>query len=112
MTALKIGRAMRKPFYVDVVRVTKDNMAQVAEWCSGELRMLNREGSEPVPYIQVQVIRPVNDRQTRAFAGDWVIKTETGWKVYTHKAYKDSFDNLPEVPLEYQTQEDLQVACA
>jgi len=45
----------------------------------------------------VQVIRPVNDRQTRAFAGDWVIKTETGWKVYTHKAYKDSFDMIPEI---------------
>ena len=91
MSQIKTVRAMRKPFYVEAVRVTADNMALVAQWCEGEIRVLKRQNADEALYIQVHVVRPLNDRQTKAFVGDYVLRAGAGWKVYTHKAYKEAF---------------------
>ena len=88
---------MRKPFLVEGVRVTEENMAAVAEWCSGQVDSTIPMGKKyPVNYVKVRVIRPLNERQTRAFKGDWVLYAGTGYKVYSDKAFKDSF-----VPAQY-----------
>lgn len=94
-------RFIRKPLYVDAVQITHENFAAVAEWCQGEVRTNN--GDEPVSddginpsatYIRVRVHNPKNVRQTKAFVGDWILYTERGYKVYTQKAFRNSFDEV------------------
>ena len=79
----------RMPFYVDAVRVTEENIDSVVKWCQGE----KREDTEGL-YIKVRVHRPLTDRQTRAYLGDWVLYAGTGYKVYTDKAFEKSFEKV------------------
>lgn len=98
---LKIEKYTRKPFPVDAVQVTEDNLSEVALWCGGDIHTSTKTlrddqgvetGKIKLPYIKVDVHRPLNDRQTKAFVGDWVLKSESGFKVYTLKAFDGSFE--------------------
>lgn len=84
----------RKPFYIDAVQVTDKNMTLIAEWCQGAVRVTKRDNKDGIDekYIKVRVHRPLNDRQTQAFVGDWVLYAGTGYKVYTNKAFINSFE--------------------
>lgn len=86
----------RKSFPVDAVQVTEENMEDVADWCQGTLE--KTEPSEGKPegerYIQVRVHRPLSPRQTRAFVGDHVLYAGTGYKVYTDRAFQNSFEEV------------------
>lgn len=93
-------RFQRKPFYVEAIQVTEENMAEVAEWCGGPIkhtRPKSSENVEPAPYIQVPVISPKSVRQTRGYVGDWVLKAGEGFKVYADKSFKQSFVTAPVV---------------
>lgn len=84
---------VRKPFYVEAVQVTAENLEQVAEWAKGEIRRAqgpNGEGEQS--YIKVWVQRPLDERQTMAFVGDWILYAGTGFKVYTQRAFDKSFE--------------------
>jgi hypothetical protein len=84
---------VRKPLYVDAVRVTLENFDEVAAWCQGEVLQDEVPGSGTrKQYIKVRVHNPKNPRQTKAFVGDWLLYTERGYKVYTNKAFHASFD--------------------
>lgn len=83
----------RKPFFVDAVRVTEDNLDQIAQWCGGEIRTKVIKG-EANKYVHVPVKRALNVRQTQAFIGDWVLYAGSGFKVFTHKAFETYFDNV------------------
>lgn len=78
---------VRKPFEVEAVEVTDANIEQVAEWCQGTLQ-IEENGRQ---FIKVRVARALNERQTKAYAGDWVLYAGTGFKVYTPKAFKKTF---------------------
>lgn len=89
---------VRKPLYVDAVKVTKDNFAEVAAWSQGTIK--NADGSEitrinPVKgsqYIAIQVHNPINARQRTAYVGDWILVTQQGFKIYTDTAFLKAFD--------------------
>jgi hypothetical protein len=85
---------VRKPFVVEGYQVTPENVEELADWCGGEVKI--SEGRKPgqgsQKYIKVAVKRPLNDRQTRAYPGDWVLSAGTGFKVYTEKAFVGSFE--------------------
>lgn len=84
-----------KPVFVKVVPVTEDNLADVAKWCGGEIISAPRFKDGPeMRCVKVEVFRPVSPRQTHAFPGDRVIQLPkgAGWKVYTKKAFSESFD--------------------
>lgn len=83
---IEIVQYTRKPFNVDAVQVTAENIAEVTGWCKGAIE---HDGS--VPFIKVQVARVIDERQTKAFVGDWVLYAWTGYKVYTDKAFKKTF---------------------
>ena len=83
---MEIEKYTRTPFTVDAVQVTKENMEEVREWCDGLIRENDDE-----TFIQVRVARPMNVKQTRAFATDWVLKAGRGFKVYTDKAFRKNF---------------------
>lgn len=86
---LKTDKFARKPFYVDAIQVTGENMEAVAEWCQG-----NVVKAEPpkASYIKVRVHRPMTPRQTQAFVGDWVLYAGTGFKVYNDRAFRNHFE--------------------
>ena len=92
---MNIQQFVRLPFYVDAVQVTQDNMAEVAEWCSGRIQQADLR-SGPVDYIKVAVPHTVSERQTMAFVGDWVLKAGKTFKVYTQKAFDGSFEAIDE----------------
>jgi hypothetical protein len=84
---------IRKPLYVDAVRVTAANFDDLAQWCDGEVQIEElKESGGTRKYIKVRVHNPKNPRQTKAFVGDWILYTERGYKVYTNKAFRTAFD--------------------
>jgi ASC-1-like (ASCH) protein len=88
-------RYIRKPLYVDAVRLTGSNFDEIATWCQGEILQDEVPGKGTgKKYIHVRVHNPKNARQTKAFVGDWLLYTERGYKVYTNKAFHASFDEF------------------
>jgi hypothetical protein len=97
--ALQLVDYVRKPFRVKAVEVTEDNFNEVAQWCNGEILVAGEEDGTKSgqQFIKVQVKRPLSERQTRAYVGDWVLSALQGpasFKVYTPKAFEDSFDKV------------------
>lgn len=87
MIELDILEYVRRPFEVQAVQVTEENLQTVADWCEGELR----ETADGKQFIKVKVYRPVSSRQSRAFVGDWVLYSGKAYKVYNTKAFEQSF---------------------
>jgi hypothetical protein len=94
---------IRKPLYVDAVRVTAQNFDEIVAWCQGEVLTEEVEGTGTTKkFIKVRVHNPKNPRQTKAFIGDWLLYTERGYKVYTNKAFRGAFDLVgTEEPIAY-----------
>lgn len=92
---LVLTEYVRKPFIVKAVKVTDENMNEVASWCGGTVKKSDtgQEGGMEgdVYYIKVEVKRPLDDRQTRAYVGDYVLAAGRSFKVYTDYAFKKSF---------------------
>lgn len=86
----------RKPFYVDGIQVTEENINDVAAWCGGEVLEQEPKKGDPKKYIKVDVRRPLHHRQTMAFVNDWILKAGTGFKVYTESAFDSNFDPVEE----------------
>ena len=86
---MKTHKFARKPFYVDAVRVSETNIEEVAQWCDGII-----EDSSEGKFIRVKVHRPLTERQTQAFIGDWVLFAGSGFKVYVPKAFDKSFEKV------------------
>ena len=85
---LDLKSYVRRPFTVTAIRVTDENMSDVADWCEGEIRTTANGTS----FIKVNVNRPATARQTRAFVGDWLLYAGRGFKVYTDRAFELSFE--------------------
>lgn len=98
---METRRFTRKPFDVDAVQVTAENMDEVARWCQGNVVDNGRDDK----HIKVRVIRVLSERQTQAFVTDWVLYAGTGYKVYTNRAFKNSFEPLDGVAKDRAVQE-------
>jgi len=91
MTELNTRRFYRKPFGVDAVQVTEENLGAITSWCDGNLKVEWTAAGQAKNYVKVPVLMPLNERQEKAYVGDWVLKSETGWKVYTDRAFHKAF---------------------
>jgi hypothetical protein len=80
----------RKPFYVDAIQVTKENLEEVAKWCRGKIETTDNGAT----FILIDVHRPLSPRQTQAFLGDWILQAGSGFKIYTPKAFEKSFEKV------------------
>lgn len=103
-------QCIRKPLYVDAVRITGANFDAVADWCQGEIHSEGADHTEKIgkKFIRFRAHNPKNPRQTKAFVGDWLLYTERGYKVYTNRAFHASFDKVTatdEQPLEFPREE-------
>lgn len=93
--SIQTTKYVRKPLFVDVIQVTEENFAEVAQWCQGEIH------DDPSGrYIFVRVHSQRNPRQNKAYVGDWILYTERGYKVYTTKAFFASFELVEPVQSE------------
>lgn len=89
----------KKPLFVEAVRVTRRNFADLTKWCDGKVEI---EGADHhkhpgAKYIKIDAHNPLNARQTKAFVGDWILQSERGFKVYTHQSFCESFDLVVEL---------------
>jgi hypothetical protein len=93
---------VRKPLFVDAVRVTTANFEELAAWCQGEIVRDEKQTGHRKRHIKVRVHNPKHPRQSKAFVGDWILYTDKGYKVYTNMAFRQSFDETetPSVPIE------------
>lgn len=84
---------MRKPFYVNGIEVTRDNMDSVAHWCQGHVI---QDGDRS--FIRVPVERATTRRQTEAYVGTWVtVSKQDGkrsFKVYNREWLIKNFFEL------------------
>lgn len=96
---IKTNSYARKPLHVKAVQVSPENISEVSAWCKGVLMSNNLPSGGSAPFIKVDVHRPMNERQTKAFVGDFILQSERGFKVYTEKAFYNSFDVLEETVL-------------
>lgn len=95
---MKVQTYVRKQFPVQAVEVTAENMKDVAEWCGGKIQPLINTGASVIAeHIKVRATSPRTPRQTQAFVGDYVLKSPMGTKVYTEKAFRNSFELKEEV---------------
>jgi hypothetical protein len=99
--ALKVEKYVRKPFAVDAVEVTEKNIYEVAKWCGGRVRRNPQRWGEHAgqKFIRVNVPNALSERQTMAYPGDWILSSNTGkngFKVYTPKAFENSFQKQAE----------------
>lgn len=82
----------RRTFRVQAVRVTKENMRDLAEWCGGELARTLDENYRD--YISVPVGQ-VNGRVrlARAYVGNWITRlTEANnFRVYKDSSFTEAF---------------------
>lgn len=85
----------RKPFTVMAVRVTEENLREIADWTRGTLVVKTEDGTE-TSFVKVPVRQAMTDRQTEAHPGDWVLKMGTSFKSYTDAAFTKNF--VPEDP--------------
>lgn len=96
----------------DYAKVTDNNLRKACDWygevyvkaventrpgdyvkvTGGEIYVKVRNIMETVTYIKVPTRRPINRRQTQAFVGDWIVKSEKGLKAYTAKAFAFNFE--------------------
>jgi hypothetical protein len=89
--SLNIQKYQRKPFTIDAIQVTVDNMQEVAEWCGGEI-IIEKQGGRLVQYIKVDVPHAISERQKKAFVQDWVLKTGESIKCYSSRAFPKNFE--------------------
>lgn len=97
---MKTERFIRKSFPVEGVQVTEENFEQVAKWTKGTICYTDPKIAEkfkrPVQkWIEIEVKNPMNDRQTKAFVGDYVLFANSGFKIYTPGAFEKNFDRAP-----------------
>lgn len=84
----------RKPFSVEAVQVTRENMREVAEWCGGTVETKvtpTKNGSKREKFVKVPTSKPMNEKQTQAFVSDWVLLSDKKFKVYIHRAFVHTF---------------------
>lgn len=98
MTEIQSARFNRRPFSVDAIQVTAENMEAAALWCKGKIehtRADESRGLVETPFVKVEVYAPRNVRQTRAFRGDWIVKADNGtYRVYPKKAFELAFEPI------------------
>ena len=104
---INTAKYVRKPFEVQAVQVTEANFEDVAAWCGGTIVTTRApkeadsvSDTEEKRYIKVNVSRPLNERQTQAYVGDWLLEAEKGLKVYADGPFTRNFARADDKPQE------------
>lgn len=87
---IELKTYIRKPFPVQGVLVTNENMEELATWCKGEIKTEKHRGVEK-KFIDVPVKNKILDKQSKAYVGYWLLFGGKGFKVYTNRAFQTCF---------------------
>jgi len=102
---MQIKTYTANPVVVQAIQITEQNMAEVAAWCKGEVR------SEIVPteevqgevrtrrYIKPKMYRAQQMKKNKGYAGDWVLKQGTNFKVYSDTAFVNGYTDGEALPI-------------
>lgn len=94
---------VRKQFPVQAARVTPLNIEELAEFCGGRLMHDGeKDGQFSRDYIKVRVAFPLNEEQTKARVGDWLVKQGRNFKVYKDRAFRNTFETKDGTPVPQQ----------
>lgn len=107
---LDIKKFVVRPHEVRAIRITEVNMTEVAKWCKGEIQteIVGVDGNilkgdipegteiEQRVFIKARVFRTLNERQSKGYVGDWILKRKGQFKVYTDKAFSESYMDDPD----------------
>lgn len=72
--------AVRIPFEVEAVEITADNMEEIADWVHG---IVTRQDHGGRPYIKLKA--------GRGYAGDFACNRHGNFRLYTKRAFEESF---------------------
>lgn len=68
-------RYRKKPVVVEAIQITKSNIIDVVNWCSGDMvKTLFFDGRKDIHSIEIQTL----EGTIRAETGDWIIKGVRG----------------------------------
>jgi hypothetical protein len=92
---------VRRQFEVEAVQVTRQNMADVAEWCGGRIIQAVPKGkTAAVDCIKIRVLGAISERHTQAFVNDWVTYGAAFYKIFNPKAFEHAFEPKMALPNE------------
>lgn len=89
MNPLQLKNYTRRPFSVDAVQVTNENLEDVAKWCGGSVVNTTNEG---------KAVRLANSKSRRgpklplAKIGDWVLTGPDGFRAFSDGAFNKVFE--------------------
>lgn len=83
---------VRKPLTVEAIQVTRANFYEVAAWVEGDV-VTDGGGKK---FIEVKVLHPARRGHSQAYVGDWLLKSEAGYKIYADTAFRKGFDPADE----------------
>jgi hypothetical protein len=93
-TIMEIQKATRKPFPVEVVQVTLQNIEEVAVWCNGTIEQRATRLLGTTTDLPVIVIDSHSDRREAAL-GSWIVNLKGSFRTYNSSAFDSTFDILP-----------------
>lgn len=89
-----------KPSEVHAVRITEENMVEVAKWCRGKLQT-DANPADPFhtrKFIQLSTNRSMSKRHGQGFVGDWVVAKGTSFRVFTEANFEREFVDETGIP--------------
>lgn len=92
---LEYEEATRKPFSVVAVKVTMNNLVEIADWCRGEVStaVVRLLGSDTeLSCVQVPGNGTQKGEYVSAVVGMWVVENRGSFRVYRQDQYSASFD--------------------
>lgn len=82
---IEVSTYARKPFTVEAVKVTENNLDEVAAWCNGQAV------KDAKPHVKLKDVHTREEKNTRAFPGSWILKSAQGYRIYGEKAFHACF---------------------
>jgi len=81
----------RKIIAVEAIQVTEENLYEIAKWCGGDVRT-DYETKEK--FIKISVLHPLKPEHSRAYSGNWILKSAAGYKIFNDKAFLSSWEKV------------------
>jgi hypothetical protein len=85
----------RKIIAVEAIQVTEETLYEIAKWCGGDVRT-DYETKEK--FIKISVLHPLKPEHSKAYAGNWILKSAAGYKIFNDKAFLSSWEKVDPEP--------------
>lgn len=81
----------RKVIAVEAIQVTDETLYEIAKWCGGDVRT-DYETKEK--FIKISVLHPLKPEHSKAYSGNWILKSAAGYKIFNDKAFLSSWEKV------------------